>query len=217
MTKQYIVTQHGWVNIYKSPSTDSASVVRLQLNQQAELISTYNKYWYKVKFNGKTGYITSNTKYTKLITVKDTPVTPPPPVKTDKEIKQDKVVEIAKSLQGQVKYVHWQDRQEAVAPYSTDCSGYTALVYKLADIGVTLINRDDDDQAKVGTSITYGKFEKGDLLFFWNANSVDHNDVGHVGIYIGDGKMIHNASPGVDVIVSTVAPDKFIVARRVIQ
>jgi cell wall-associated NlpC family hydrolase len=153
-----------------------------------------------------------------LITVKDTPVTPPPPpVKTDKEVKQEKVVSVATSLQGQVKYVHWQDRQEAVAPYPTDCSGYTALVYKLANIGVTLIDRDDDHQAKVGLSVPYGQFEKGDLLFFWNSNSVDHNDVGHVGIYIGDGKMIHNASPGVDVIVSTVSPDKFIVARRVIQ
>jgi cell wall-associated NlpC family hydrolase len=137
------------------------------------------------------------------------------------DAKRAKIVQTAMNLKGHVNYVSWQNRQEKKAPYATDCSGFTALVYKLANVGVTLVNRDDDDQAKVGTKVGYGNFKKGDLLFFWNSGSKNHSDVGHVGIYIGDGKMIHNASPSADVIVSSVNSSyyktRFIVGRRVIK
>ncbi|WP_336773602.1 C40 family peptidase [Paenibacillus sp. MMO-58] len=137
------------------------------------------------------------------------------------DAKRAKVVQTALNLKNKVNYVHWQDRQEKKAPYATDCSGYTALVYKLANVGVTLVNRDDDAQAKVGTKVGYGNFKKGDLLFFWNSGSKNHKDVGHVGIYIGNGKMIHNASPSADVIISDVNSSyykqRFIVGRRVIN
>ncbi|WP_127533917.1 C40 family peptidase [Paenibacillus kobensis] len=135
------------------------------------------------------------------------------------EAQRDKVVATALELQDKVKYVHWQDRQEMVAPYKTDCSGYTYLVYRLANVGVKLINRDDDDQSHVGKLVTWGNFEKGDLLFFWNDPN-NKGNVGHVGIYIGNGRMIHNADIGKDVVISDVNSSfyrtRFIVGRRVI-
>lgn len=224
---KYVVPDHGWVTIYKQPSTTKGTVVRLQLKQKAEYVSKYNSSWYKVRYDGKVGYITTSTNYTHLVTVDSTPVPVPVPVPvpapTDVQVKRDKIIETAMGLIGQVNYVHWQDRQEAAAPYATDCSGFTALVFKLANIGVTLINRDDDDQAKVGTKITsYDQLQKGDLVFFGNiGSSTSLTDVGHVGIYIGDGKMIHNANPTNDVIVSNINSSyytsKFMWARRVIN
>jgi len=137
--------------------------------------------------------------------------------------KRDKVVKTALSLQGKVQYVPWTQRQEAHAPYKTDCSGFTALVYKLANIGVTLVDRDDDHQAQVGTKITsYKNLQKGDLLFFGNiGSSKSMKDVGHVGIYIGNGKMIHNINSKSDVKISDINSsyykNKFMFARRVIK
>jgi len=142
---------------------------------------------------------------------------------TSVQAKRDKVVQTALSLQNKVEYVNWKNRQEAKAPYKTDCSGFTALVYKLANIGVTLVNRDDDAQAKVGQKIAWGQFQKGDLIFFGNlGSSKSLSDVGHVGIYIGNGKMIHNLNSSRDVVITDIYHNnyyksRFSVARRVIK
>lgn len=138
------------------------------------------------------------------------------------EARRNKVVQTALSLKNKVEYVHWKQRQETRAPYKTDCSGFTYLAYRLANVGVKLVNKDDDDQAKVGQKVSWGKFKKGDLIFTWNGGSKNKSDVGHVGIYIGDGKMIHNASGKSDVIISNIYKssyykERFIVARRVIK
>lgn len=158
--------------------------------------------------------------------VSDNDTVPPAAVSVEAlsplDAKRNKVVQTALSLKGQVQYVHWTQRQENHAPYKTDCSGFTYLVYKQANIGVYLINKDDDSQATVGQKIEWGKFEKGDLIFFWNGGSKNKNDVGHVGIYIGDGKMIHNANGKSDVILTNIYnnssyKERFVVARRVIK
>ncbi|MFK7697310.1 NlpC/P60 family protein [Paenibacillus sp. HJGM_3] len=139
------------------------------------------------------------------------------------DAKREKVVQTALSLKGQVQYVNWRNRQEAHAPYKTDCSGFTYLVYRLANVGVGLVNKDDDSQAKVGTKVAWGNFKKGDLIFFGNiGSSKSLSDVGHVGIYIGDGKMIHNANGSKDVVISDIYnssyyKSRFSVARRVIN
>ncbi|HTG68131.1 MAG TPA: C40 family peptidase, partial [Candidatus Udaeobacter sp.] len=124
------------------------------------------------------------------------------------------------SLKNKVDYVHWTKRQETRAPYKTDCSGFTYLAYRLAKVGVLLVNKDDDDQAKVGKKVAWGNFKKGDLIFTWT-NAKDKTNVGHVGIYIGGGKMIHNAGSKNDVIISNINSsyykERFITARRVIN
>jgi cell wall-associated NlpC family hydrolase len=139
------------------------------------------------------------------------------------DAKRDKVVQTALSLKNQVKYVNWRQRQEAHAPYKTDCSGYTYLAYRLANIGVTLVNKDDDAQAKVGQQVAWGDLQKGDLVFFGNmGSSKSLTDVGHVGIYIGNGQMIHNVNSKSNVTITNISQskyykDRFIVARRVIN
>lgn len=135
--------------------------------------------------------------------------------------KRDKVVRTAIALTNKVQYVHWTQRQERYAPYRTDCSGFTYLAYRLANVGVRLVNKDDDDQARVGTRVAWGNFKKGDLVFFWLDRS-DKRNVGHVGIYIGNGKMIHNITAKKDVIISNIYTnsyykERFVVARRVIN
>lgn len=45
---------------------------------------------------------------------------------------------------------------------------------------------------KGGTSISYKDLQAGDLVFF-NTDS-DKSDADHVGIYMGNGKMLHSSS-----------------------
>ncbi|MYS89380.1 MULTISPECIES: C40 family peptidase [Streptomyces] len=74
----------------------------------------------------------------------------------------------------------------AVGPGSYDCSGLTQAAWKAA--GVTL-PRTTYDQVNAGTTVSLTDAQPGDLVFFYD-------DVTHVGIYIGNGMMIHAPKPG---------------------
>jgi cell wall-associated NlpC family hydrolase len=74
----------------------------------------------------------------------------------------------------------------ATGPDSYDCSGLTQAAWRAA--GVTL-PRTTYDQVNAGTTVSLSAALPGDLVFFYD-------DVTHVGIYIGNGMMIHAPKPG---------------------
>ncbi|QNS08712.1 C40 family peptidase [Streptomyces xanthii] len=74
----------------------------------------------------------------------------------------------------------------ATGPDSYDCSGLTGAAWKAA--GVTL-PRTTWDQVEFGTTVPLSDIQPGDLVFFYD-------DISHVGIYKGDGIMIHAPKPG---------------------
>ncbi|MEU9389136.1 NlpC/P60 family protein [Streptomyces sp. NPDC048324] len=74
----------------------------------------------------------------------------------------------------------------ATGPGSYDCSGLTQASWKAA--GVTL-PRTTYDQVNAGTTVSLTDAQPGDLIFFYD-------DISHVGIYIGNGMMIHAPKPG---------------------
>lgn len=79
----------------------------------------------------------------------------------------------------------------------TDCSGFTQSVY--SNFGIN-IARDSNSQIKSGTNIGTNIEEAmpGDLLCF----------NGHVGIYIGDGQMVHAANAKRGIVINDVDYDK---------
>ncbi|MFE6888871.1 NlpC/P60 family protein [Streptomyces sp. NPDC057694] len=74
----------------------------------------------------------------------------------------------------------------ATGPDSYDCSGLTQAAWKAA--GITL-PRTTWDQVEVGTTVSLSDIQPGDLVFFYD-------DISHVGLYLGDGMMIHAPKPG---------------------
>ncbi|MFG3636550.1 C40 family peptidase [Streptomyces huasconensis] len=82
----------------------------------------------------------------------------------------------------------------ATGPDSYDCSGLTQDAWKAA--GITL-PRTTWDQVKAGTTVKTADAKPGDLVFFYD-------DISHVGIYIGGGKMIHAPKPGAKVRVESI-------------
>ncbi|WP_026421634.1 transglycosylase SLT domain-containing protein [Actinokineospora inagensis] len=76
-----------------------------------------------------------------------------------------------------------------------DCSGLVQRVY--ADLGITL-PRVSRDQATVGTAVSsLDQAKPGDLLAFGSP-------VHHIGIYLGNGQMIHAPEPGQNVKIGKV-------------
>lgn len=77
----------------------------------------------------------------------------------------------------------------ATGPSSYDCSGLTQAAWKAAGVDLP---RTTWDQVNVGTRVATADLQPGDLVFFYD-------DISHVGIYKGDGMMIHAPKPGANV------------------
>ncbi len=77
----------------------------------------------------------------------------------------------------------------ASGPGSYDCSGLTQASWKSAGISLP---RTTWDQVQAGTTVPVSAAEPGDLVFFYD-------DISHVGIYIGNGMMIHAPHSGANV------------------
>ncbi|MFF0888316.1 NlpC/P60 family protein [Streptomyces sp. NPDC003456] len=74
----------------------------------------------------------------------------------------------------------------AVGPGSYDCSGLTQAAWKAAGVDLP---RTTYDQVRAGTTVPVSQARPGDLVFFYD-------DITHVGLYIGNGMMIHAPKPG---------------------
>ncbi|MDN3271021.1 C40 family peptidase [Streptomyces sp. MA15] len=74
----------------------------------------------------------------------------------------------------------------ATGPGSYDCSGLTQAAWKAAGVSLP---RTTYDQVNAGTTVPVSQALPGDLVFFYD-------DVTHVGLYIGNGMMIHAPKPG---------------------
>ncbi len=74
----------------------------------------------------------------------------------------------------------------------TDCSGYTMEVYRTV-LGIKL-PRNSAQQSAFCRRVSMSKAKPGDLLFFHPSR---RGKISHVGIYVGDDKMIHASSRGV--------------------
>lgn len=77
-----------------------------------------------------------------------------------------------------------------------DCSGLVQQVFKANGISLP---RTADQQMRATERITRGQLRPGDLVFYRNDNGRAY----HVGIYIGDGKMIDAPKPGATVGIRT--------------
>jgi len=76
-----------------------------------------------------------------------------------------------------------------------DCSGFVQKVFRELEVSLPRTAR---EQFEVGTSVAPGDLQKGDLIFF----STYASYASHVGIYLGNGKMIHASSRDRRVVIS---------------
>ena len=120
------------------------------------------------------------------------------------------ILERAISLQG-TPYRHG-----GAAPGGFDCSGFIYYLYKPLLPDLPRVSR---EMAKTGVPVEYGKWEKGDLLFF--ATGTNPETINHVAVYLGNGMIIHSISNGPETgVVSSPLNAKYwkfryVTARRV--
>lgn len=86
-----------------------------------------------------------------------------------------------------------------------DCSALVKNVFE-SSLAIAM-PRNSQKQAEFCSPVKRDDLIEGDLVFFTTPNSGD--EIGHVGIYTGDGKMVH-ASSSRGVVVSSIADDYYI-------
>ena len=99
-----------------------------------------------------------------------------------------------------------------------DCSSLMQYVfYKGANV---LLQVNTRTQVYQGRAVTRRELRRGDLLFFTNASRKDKTGIeriGHVGLYLGDGYMLHTASDHAVIEKMTAARwNNYVTARRMI-
>jgi cell wall-associated NlpC family hydrolase len=94
----------------------------------------------------------------------------------------------------------------AAGPDAFDCSGLVQYAYAAA--GVRLPHS-STMQSQMGTPVSRSQLQPGDLVFFYSP-------VSHVGIYVGDGQMVHASTYGQPVKVASIdAMGGYNSARRI--
>ncbi|HSK32793.1 MAG TPA: NlpC/P60 family protein [Propionicimonas sp.] len=93
-------------------------------------------------------------------------------------------------------------------PTGFDCSGLMQAAYRTVGISLPHSSR---AQANVGRAVSRSELKPGDLIFWYHP-------IHHVGMYIGNGKIVHARNTRVDLVIQTLSsyPAPWAGARRVV-
>ena len=84
-----------------------------------------------------------------------------------------------------------------------DCSGFVMAVYQ--SFGISL-PRSSYAQAGVGTAVSYSEAKPGDIIYYG----------GHVGIYIGNGQIVHASTERTGIKITAATYRSIITVRRIV-
>ena len=82
----------------------------------------------------------------------------------------------------------------AAGPSAFDCSGLTMMAWAQAGVGLP---HSSSAQSGTGTRVSADQLQPGDLVFYYSP-------ISHVGMYIGNGQMVHAPNTGSVVNVTSV-------------
>ncbi len=201
----YGVVEDASVNLRDTPSSDGELLAQLTTGETAYIIGL-NCGWYKVQYEGQTGYIRSDLlalteppRYNSTNSVGEAPVV---------ETVGQQLVNYAYNFLG-TPYV-WGGTSTS----GFDCSGFTQYVY--AQMGYSIKRTAQQQYNNNGYEVT--DLQLGDLVFF--SNTYSYSGVTHVGIYIGDNQFIHAANSGSGVKITSLSDDyyaaRYVGARRIV-
>lgn len=223
-------------NIRSKPSTSSDIIMLVSINTALEVIGEEGD-WYKVSTSEGEAYVSKDLLSNSRVNITNrggidrtsdstekkestTSKTTTENTGTSLSAKASEIVSYAKKFLG-VPYVYG-----GASPSGFDCSGFTMYVYN--HFGISM-RHGAQAQAKLGEKITANKSSKssllnnlevGDLVFFLDYETMD--EIGHCGIYIGDGNFIHASSgSGYCVKINSLLPGeyyntRYCAARRII-
>lgn len=216
------ITYAYTARVYRSDSVESTVMGQLLNGTYLEVLGVSGNF-YAIECHPLTGYIPKSqvsyhpdTGYYVNLQVTDCDPTQPETLPAgvaafplwdgiDATIACSSLVRTGASLLG-TPYVYG-----GMSPRGFDCSGFVSYLFRQQDIA---LHRCADEQMQDGLIVKREQLQVGDLVFFrcygpWLAS--------HVGIYVGDGQMIHAGSDGIEYadLNSPYWADSYVGARRI--
>lgn len=129
--------------------------------------------------------------------------------------KADQLIQTGKSLIGKATYSN--SVYKSTYPYKFSCASF--LMYIFEKNGVDLGTYNENYMIQQGTYVARNQLQKGDLVFFKSKKT--GTDPDHVGMYIGNNKIIHMADSKQNIVISDMNSksyykDNYVSARRVL-
>ena len=241
-TERVMYTE-DYVNIRKEPSTEAEIIMVVEQNTELTVIGETGD-WYEVETSQGNAYVSKSAVSETRVSVtnrgnvdrtnnnvsestnnntndkKSEAEGESSSTSNSSTIKAKEIVSYAKKFLG-VPYVYG-----GASPSGFDCSGFTMYVFE--HFGISM-RHGAQAQAKLGEKVSADKSSKssllnnlevGDLVFFLDYETMD--EIGHCGIYIGDGNFIHASSgSGYCVKINSLLPGeyyntRYCAARRVL-
>ncbi len=237
-TEKTMYINDSYVNIRKEASTSSEVLMTVELNTEITVIGEEGE-WYKVNTSVGEAYILKELLSDEKISttsrggknirgateniaeeeLQNTSTIDKISTSEGEKI-GEKIVSYAEQFLG-VPYVYG-----GASPSGFDCSGFTMYVFDKFGIDMA---HGAQNQAELGKVINTDKssssslknnLQPGDLVFFLDYETMD--EIGHCGIYIGDGEFIHASSgTGYCIKIDSLLPGeyyntRYCAARRVI-
>ena len=206
---QTVYVDANTLNLRAGPSTDDSSIT--QLGRNARLTRTgIGDEWSRVKTSsGQVGYV-----YSKYLT-RNAPVTASSGSSTSGSSGSSssgatysgdagRIVELAQSALG-VRYVYG-----GASMSGFDCSGLVYWSYRQIGISVPRVS---SSYRNAGVSVSYDNMQPGDIIGIDHRPNDGITSITHLGIYIGNGYMIHASSSNRKVVKVGVA-DYMAMARN---
>lgn len=208
-------TIQATVNLRAKASTSSSVIRKLSKGETVTITSQPNSYWYKVKDSkGNVGYISTSSKYVKVSGqassggssnsgTNGSTSSGSSSSSTTASAKVEKVISAGMKYLG-TPYEYGSDRNSTK---TFDCSDFVRRAF-IEGANLTLPSDSRKQGAYVKANSTVKKsissLKRGDLMFFgkyrgtskssYSSVNKDTETVTHVGIYLGDGKVLHTYS-----------------------
>ena len=195
------VTAKSGLRVRSGPSTDSEIITTMGEGERLEVVAELDG-WIAVTVDDEDAFISAD--YAVVEEGLDTAVTMTELLYGDgvSNVRVD-LCQYAKEFIGN-KYV-WGG---VSLTNGVDCSGFTMQIYK--KYGIKLPHS-SVSQSKMGTKVSLSEARAGDLVFYAKGGTVNH-----VGIYIGNGQIVHASTPASGIKVSTATYRPILSIRRIV-
>ncbi len=206
------------LKVRESDSTDAAVVTLVAEGEELTVKGQKESGWYKVKANGKTGYVAEE-----FVEVEKVYQEAESKAEEEARLKAEaakKASSSGSSSGSQSSSGSTSSSGQAVANYAlqfvgnpyvwggssltngADCSGFVMAVYR--NFGVSLPHSSSALRSS-GRGVSYSEAQPGDIICY----------SGHVGIYIGNGQIVHASSAKTGIKVSNATYKNIVAVRRI--
>lgn len=235
---RYAKVRADRLNVREEPSTDADRIGYIDNGEKLKIVENLGD-WLKVEYTeGRNGYVSAEyvtvseeLVYARTLEEEQAEMDVRKTLEERMDAQESEAPEILDQMEfPATSYASNGDLRKAIVDYAlqyignqyvhggscltsgTDCSGFTCFVY--ADFGYSISRTPSGQYSGAGRSINYSEIQPGDIICY---STNGGKSCSHVGLYIGDGQIVHSANSRKGVVISAADYSPIIGIRNVID